>query len=66
VTQEKSVFDTAGAADYLGLDPRTLEHYRAHSRGPAYVRIEGRLVRYRKAELDAYLEARLVVPRRSR
>lgn len=47
------------AAIYIGVGSRrTLESMRWKGTGPKYVKI-GRLVRYRKMDLDAYIEARV-------
>lgn len=46
------------AATYIGVTPRTLEVWRCKGRYPiAYVKV-GRLVKYRRAALDAFLESR--------
>lgn len=52
--------DTKAAAKYVGVDPRTLEGYRSRGGGPDFVRISARLVRYRKADLDDWLNERTV------
>ena len=49
------------AADYLNMKVGTLRQWRFLSRGPAYLKI-GRSVRYRKEDLDAYLENVSVKP----
>jgi len=49
---------TPQAAAYLGLQPATLEQWRWNGRGPRFAKI-GRSVRYRQADLDAFLEARV-------
>lgn len=49
------------AADYLDASPLTLRDWRKRGRGPAFVKI-GRNVRYRREDLDAYIEARRVDP----
>lgn len=46
--------DTAGAAEYVGLAPVTLEAWRPPVTGPKYVKL-GRDVRYRLSDLDDYL-----------
>jgi len=49
---------TAQSAAYLGVTPRTLEVWRCVGRyGIPYIKV-GRLVKYRKADLDAFLAAR--------
>lgn len=53
----------ADAAAYLGLSPATLSRWRWQGdRGPAWVRFSGRAVRYRLAELDAFIERAEVRP----
>ncbi|MDD2934727.1 MAG: helix-turn-helix domain-containing protein [Methylotenera sp.] len=53
----KTLFSTDGAAEYLGdLKPNTLEGWRVKGVGPRFLKL-GRLVRYSKNDLDAYLEA---------
>ena len=44
-------------ADYLGVSEGTMYEYRALGIGPKYMRIGGRLVRYRLCDVDAWLEA---------
>jgi excisionase family DNA binding protein len=48
------------AAEWLSVSAETLAQWRSQRRGPPYVKLEGRLVRYRIVELEAYLEERLV------
>jgi excisionase family DNA binding protein len=49
------------AAQYLGVSPATLATWRCRKNYPLnYVKI-GALVRYRRSDLDAFLEARTVV-----
>ena len=48
------------AADYLGVTPRTLEVWRCTKRHViAYIKV-GRLVKYRRSELDAWLVAKTI------
>ena len=54
------LFMVAGAADFLKLAPKTLAHMRGRGDGPKYVRANARVVRYRLADLEAWLEARVV------
>ena len=49
-------FNTKSAAHYLNVQASTLEQNRWKGTGPPFVKI-GRSVRYRKADLDAYLDA---------
>jgi predicted DNA-binding transcriptional regulator AlpA len=47
------------AARYLGISESTLNKTRLTGEGPPFVKVTPRVVAYRKADLDAYLEARL-------
>jgi excisionase family DNA binding protein len=54
------LFNTQYAAGYLGVTPKTLEVWRCTKRyNIPYIKV-GRLVKYRKADLDAFLESRTV------
>lgn len=44
------------AADYLGMSKSFLDKARVHGDGPPYFKI-GNRVRYRRDELDAWMEA---------
>lgn len=44
-------------ADYLGKVERTLERWRRDGVGPRYLRV-GRTIRYRRADVDAWLNGR--------
>jgi excisionase family DNA binding protein len=48
--------ETAGA--YLGVKKLTLCDWRTKGVGPSYLKV-GSLVRYRQADLDAWLESRI-------
>lgn len=45
------------AASYCGMTARGLEEQRYRRRGPTFHKVSGRIVRYRRADLDAWLEA---------
>jgi excisionase family DNA binding protein len=53
------MLDRQPAADYLGLSVPTLDRKRVNGDGPPYVKIGSR-VRYRRADLDAWLSQRIV------
>lgn len=53
------VLKTPKAAEYLGLSKPTLERYRLRGDGPKFAKL-GSAVRYRKVDLDEWLESRLV------
>jgi excisionase family DNA binding protein len=55
-TNEK-LLTTKQVSEYLGIAVSTLLLYRATGDGPRYIKILRRLVRYRQADVDAWLEA---------
>lgn len=54
----KAFLDTVEAAQHLGLQKSTLEAWRCRGGGPRFVKM-GRVVRYRQADLDAWIESRV-------
>jgi excisionase family DNA binding protein len=50
------------AAEFLGVPEGTLAQWRSQRRGPTFVKLEGRLVRYRLADLDQYIASHIVEP----
>lgn len=53
------------AADYLGVKKETLENWACTQRyGLPYIKV-GRCVRYRRADLDKFIESRVVTPGKS-
>ena len=58
-----TILDTAGAAEYVKLSTPTLERLRLTGNGPAFAKLTPGprgSVRYRRADLDAWLASRLV------
>lgn len=63
-TTPQTILTDNDAAQYLGIGVGTLRASRLNpprSPGPPYIRY-GRAVRYRLADLDAWLESRRIVP----
>ena len=58
MAQHQTFLDSDQAADYLGLKRTTLEAWRCRGGGPQFVKL-GRLVKYRRADLDAFIESRI-------
>jgi excisionase family DNA binding protein len=50
------------AARYLGVSEASLRLWRSEGRGPCHFRAGEKLVRYRRADLDAWIKQRLIVP----
>jgi len=55
------ILDERAAAAYLGLSVKTLQGRRGQRRGPAWVKL-GRSVRYRREDLDQFIEAARIDP----
>jgi hypothetical protein len=53
------ILTTIEAARYVRLGKPTLERFRLTGEGPLYAKLGG-AVRYRRADLDRWLESRLV------
>jgi hypothetical protein len=58
--------NTVEAAAYVRIDPRTFEAWRRQGRGPIYHKYTARCVRYRRSDLDRWLNERRVESRRAR
>ena len=56
----EELLTTAKVAEKLGLAEITVRKWRISGRGPRYVRCVGR-VRYRQADIEAWVTARTVV-----
>ncbi len=56
--QIQSLLNTYEAANFLGLSPRTLEALRLRGGGPPFIRVTVKAVRYKPADLDAWIESR--------
>ena len=52
-----ALLDTAGAAAVLGMKPGTLAEWRTIGRGPRHIRVSAKCIRYRRSDIDAWLEA---------
>lgn len=57
---EPYLFTTEEAAAFLAMSPETLRTWRCRGRGPAYITVSARNVRYRVDDLKAWADALLV------
>ena len=55
------LLDTKQLSDETGIPERTLVNWRYIGEGPPYVKVGPRQVRYRVADIEAWLEAGRVV-----
>jgi excisionase family DNA binding protein len=60
MTDYQNTLTPIQAAKYLGISEAVLRLWRSEGKGPRYFRAGEKLVRYRRADLDAWIEARLV------
>jgi predicted DNA-binding transcriptional regulator AlpA len=58
---EVALISEGNAAKYLGLSPRTLGEWRRNKKGPKYIRINSWLIRYKKSDLDDFIETQEMV-----
>ena len=56
-TERIPLLREAQAAKYLGYEPSTLRFWRARQKGPRFIKPNGRVIRYRQEDLDAWLDA---------
>ena len=55
-----SLIDEGEAADFLGLQKGTIQNKRQAGDGPRFVRLSARCIRYRRIDLKAWADERLV------
>ena len=48
------------AATYLGFTPRTLQNWRHERKGPSFIQISPRVIRYDVRDLDRWVEEKRV------
>jgi len=59
-THSKLLLTPKEAAEFLGIPSGTLAQWRSQRRGPPYIKLEERLVRYRRSDLEEYLSGHLI------
>ena len=52
----KEWFNTAEAAEFLCLSPKTLKNWRSKGTGPQFIKLTPKAVRYSRASLDEFTE----------
>lgn len=55
MTKDNTLLDSESTAALLGISPRTLEGWRRRGRGPRFLRLSHRVVRYRRSDLAKWL-----------
>jgi len=64
--QSDSLMNERDAAALLSVSQKTLQAWRCRNEGPAYARINARLIRYKRADLQAFIASKTVEPSDSR
>jgi excisionase family DNA binding protein len=59
VTTDQHTLTPREAARYLGISDAALRLWRSEDKGPRYFKAGEKLVRYRRTDLDAWIEERL-------
>jgi excisionase family DNA binding protein len=54
-----ALLDSKQAAEYLNVAVKTLQNLRWKGGGPRFIKLGERLVRYRKSDLDQFVETNL-------
>jgi excisionase family DNA binding protein len=62
VTEQQPTLTPKSAAKYLGISEAALRLWRSEGKGPRHFRAGEKLVRYRRADLDSWIESRLSAP----
>lgn len=62
MSDQQNTFTPILAAKYLGVSEGALRLWRAEGKGPRYFKAGEKLVRYWRADLDSWIEARLSAP----
>jgi excisionase family DNA binding protein len=62
VTEQQPTLTPKNAAKYLGISEGALRLWRSEGKGPRHFRAGEKLVRYRRTDLDTWIESRLSEP----
>ena len=59
--QSSSAFlSESDAAEYLGISKKTLQRWRFGHKGPAYAKLNNKLIRYHLPELDEWMDQQTI------
>jgi predicted DNA-binding transcriptional regulator AlpA len=61
-SEQQNAFNEREAAKYLGVSGAVLRFWRSEGRGPRHFKAGEKLIRYRKSDLDSWIEERLSEP----
>jgi excisionase family DNA binding protein len=57
---DKLLMNEKQVAEFLGVTVHALRRWRFENRGPQFIKPEGRLVRYREQDVEAWLTAQQI------
>jgi len=55
-TMPETFLNTRKAANWIGYKPETLRQWRTNGIGPPYIRVLGKLVRYRASDVERWMD----------
>ena len=58
-TSRNRLLKQSEVAEVLGVSPRSVEGWRLSGRGPRFVRLSSRAIRYRPEDVDAWIAERV-------
>ena len=61
-TEQSQTLPPDQAAAIIGVDKRTLDNWRSLGRGPAYIKVSKRLIRYLLDDVVAYRDGKRIEP----
>jgi predicted DNA-binding transcriptional regulator AlpA len=59
MTEQQHTLTPRQAARYIGISDAALRLWRSEGRGPRFFRAGEKLIRYRRSDLDIWIESRL-------
>ncbi len=62
MAEQQNVLTAVQAARYIGVSQAVLRFWRSRGEGPRFFRAGEKLVRYRRVDLDSWIESRLSGP----
>lgn len=62
MVEQQNVYCERDAGRYVGVSASVMRLWRSHGKGPRYFRAGDKLVRYRRGDLDLWIEQRLNRP----
>ena len=58
MAQPKTYLNSEQAAEYLGISTATLKNWRKRGDGPPFIKVNARVIRYLRCDLDAWMDGK--------